>query len=204
MQHFELSLEEEINLCINSNLTPTELFILRLLFLAADGHSKPLANYLKGISNGRQLLKSVLQALLDKKVINTTFKMPGQGESLNFARIPFNKNFIKKYIKESHQIGKEFFDAYPPFININGKMCSIKNFTKAHIFSLEDFCIFYAKSIKSSPELHQRIMEAVEFGKEKNLINYSILEFLASQKWLEIEYIRESGNVNGYNNSELV
>ena len=47
-------------------------------------------------------------------------------------------------------------------------------------------------------------MEAVEFGKEHNLLNYSILEFIASHKWEEIEYIRESGNVNGYNNSELL
>lgn len=47
-------------------------------------------------------------------------------------------------------------------------------------------------------------MENLEFAKEHNLINYSIIEFLASQKWLEIEYIRNSGNVNGYNNSELL
>jgi hypothetical protein len=161
-------------------------------------------SYLTGISNGKDLFRSVLQALQDKKVINSTFKVPKEGESLDFKNIPFNKNFVKKYIKESHEIGKEFFDAYPPFISINGKMCSIKNFTKAQLFSLEDFCIFYAKQIKNSGIAHERVMEALEFGKEKNLINYSILEFIASQKWLEIEYIRNSGNVNGYNNSELL
>ena len=51
---------------------------------------------------------------------------------------------------------------------------------------------------------HERVMEAVEFGKEYNLLNYSIIEFIASRKWIEIEYIRSSGNVNGYNNSELL
>jgi len=204
MQHFELSLEEEINLYINSGLTPTELFILRLIFLAVDGHAQPLSKYLSNISDGKELLKSVLTALQGKQVINATFKMPIKGESLNFRHIPFNKNFVKKYIKESHQVGKEFFDAYPPFININGKMCSIKNFTKAQLFSLEDFCLFYNKLIKGAEATHERVMEALEFGKEKNLINYSILEFLASRKWLEIEYIKESGDVNGYNNSELV
>lgn len=30
------------------------------------------------------------------------------------------------------------------------------------------------------------------------------LEFIASRKWNELEYIRDSGNVNGYNNSELL
>ena len=33
----ELSLKEEINIYINNDLTPSELFILRLLFLAQEG-----------------------------------------------------------------------------------------------------------------------------------------------------------------------
>ena len=83
-------------------------------------------------------------------------------------------------------------------------MCSIKNFTKANLFSFEDFCIYYAKAIKNAKITHERIMENLEFAKEHKLINYSIIEYLASQKWLEIEYIRNSGNINGYNNSELL
>lgn len=203
MQNFELSLGEEINLFIESGLTPTELFILRLLFIAMDGDDKFLVNYLSNVSHGKELFRSVLQSLQNKKIINSTFVMPKQGESLNYKHIPFNKIFIRKYIRETHQIGKEFFDTYPPFININGKMVSIKNFTKASLFSLEDFCIFYAKQVKNSGVTHERIMKALEFAKEKNLIHYSILEFIASQKWLEIEYIQESGDVNGYSNSEL-
>ena len=202
--HFELSLNEEIQIYINSGLTPTELFILRLLFLASEGDSKYLINYISNTSNGKEVLKSVLQSLINKKVINSTFSIPKEGESLNFKTIPFNKNFTKMYLKESHELGKEFFEAYPPFINIKGKLCSIKNFTKANLFSFEDFCIYYAKAIKNAKITHERIMENLEFAKEHNLINYSIIEFLASQKWLEIEYIRNSGNVNGYNNSELL
>jgi len=174
MQHFELSLNEEIAIYINSNLTPTELFIVRLLFLAIDGDSKYLVNYISNISNGKELFRNVLKSLLDKKIINSTFKVPSEGESLNFKNIPFNKNFIKMYIKESNILGKEFFDAYPPFININGKFCSIKNFTKAGLFSFDDFCIFYSKQLKNSTVSHERIMEALEFGKEHNLINYTI------------------------------
>jgi len=204
MQHFELSLKEEINIYINSSLTPTELFILRLLFLAIDGEQKHLINYLTNISNGKQLLRSVLSSLLEKKVINSTFKIPQEGESLNYKNIPFNKNFLKMYIRESNEIGKEFFDAYPPFISISGKLCSIKNFTKAGLFSFDEFCIFYAKQLKNATATHERVMDALLFAKEQNLINYTIIEFIASKKWEEIEYIRGSGNVNGYNNSELL
>ena len=202
--HFELSLNEEIQIYINSGLTPTELFILRLLFLASDGDSKYLINYISNTSNGKEVLKSVLQSLINKKVINSTFSIPKEGESLNFKTIPFNKNFTKMYLKESHELGKEFFEAYPPFINIKGKLCSIKNFTKANLFSFEDFCLFYAKTIKNANVTHERILEDISFGKEHGLIHFSVLEFLASRKWEEIEYIRDSDNINGYNNSELL
>lgn len=174
MQNFELSLQEEINIYSNSGLTPTELFIVRLMFLAMDGNSKHLVNYLTNVSNGKELLKSVLNSLLEKGIINSTFKLPKEGESLNFKSIPFNKNFLKKYIRESNELGKELFEEYPPFINIRGKMFSIKNFTKAGLFSMEDFCVFYAKAIKNATITHERVMEALRFGKENNLIHYSI------------------------------
>ena len=201
---YETSLKEEINIYINSGLTPTELFLLRLLFLAIDGDSTNLINYLSNVQNGKQLFRQVLESLQNKKVILSTFKIPKEGETLNYKSIPFNKNFTKMYVRESNELGKELFEAYPPFITINGKLCSIKNFTKAGLYSFDEFCLYYAKAIKSASVTHERVMEAVEFGKEYNLLNYSIIEFIASRKWIEIEYIRSSGNVNGYNNSELL
>ena len=204
MKNFDLSLNEEIHIYIKTGLTPTELFVLRLLFLAIDGDTSYLVNYVTNISNGKTLLKSVLISLKDKNVINSTFKIPEEGESLNFKNIPINKNFLKSYLKESHYIGKEFFDAYPNFITINNKVVSIKNFTKAGLFSFEDFCLYYAKNIKNSGVTHERIMELLEVAKSSNLINYSILEFIASKKWEEIEYILNSGDINGYHNSELI
>lgn len=200
----ELSLKEEINLYISSNLTPTELFVVRLLLLAVDGDSQYLIDYLSNVSNGKELFRAVLNSLMDKKVINSTFKVPKEGEALNFKTIPFNKNFIKKYFKEANVAGKELFDAYPPFININGKMCSIKNITKANLYSLEEFCIYYTKAIKSDKIKHEKVLETLEFGKENNLISYSIIEFISSRKWNEINHIRNSGNINGYQNSELI
>ncbi len=200
----ELSLKEEINIYINSGLTPSELFILRLLFLAQDGDTTLINNYLSNTTNGKELFLTILNNLKNKGIILSSFKIPTEGNILKYTDIPINKNFVKKFIKESNQIGKEFFDAYPPFIYINGRMASIKNITKAGLFSIDEFCFFYGRQLKLSSITHQRVMEALEYGKEHNLINYSILEFLASQKWNEIEYIRDSGEVNNYVNSEFI
>jgi len=204
MQHFELSLNEEINVYINSGMTPTELFILRLLFLAADGDQRYLINYISNISDGKKILRQVLESLKVKKVINSTFNIPKEGEALNFKNIPFNKVTLKTYIRESNELGKEFFDNYPMFVSINGKMCSLRNFTKGNFQSLEQFCIHYSAQIKNCGVTHERIMAAVTFGRENNLIHYTILEFIASQKWIELEHIKNSDNINGYNNMELL
>lgn len=200
----ELSLKEEIEIYINNNITPTELFILRLLFLAMDGDSSLLSNYVSNVTDGKEVLKKVLQSLQNKGIINASFKIPKEGEVLKFKEIPINKNFIRSYIRDSHELGKELFDKYPSFMTINGRVASIKNFTKANLFSLDEFCIFYAKQIKLSGVTHERVMEALDFGVENNLIRYSLLEFLASQKWLELEFIRDSGEVNGYSNVEFI
>ena len=200
----ELSLKEEIEIYINNNITPTELFILRLLFLAMDGDSSLLSNYISNVTDGKEVLKKVLQSLQNKGIINASFKIPKEGEVLKFKEIPINKNFIRSYIRDSHELGKELFNKYPPFMTINGRVASIKNFTKANLFSLDEFCIFYAKQIKLSGVTHDRVMEALDFGVENNLIRYSLLEFLASQKWLELEFIRDSGEVNGYSNLEFI
>ena len=199
-----ISLQEELNILIDSNLTPTELFVLRLLYLANDDSPQFLINFVGNFSGGKILLRQVLESLIEKKAINSTYTIPKEGESLTVKNIPFNKNFLKKYIRESSSLAKELFDEFPAFINIGGKLCSIKNFTKANLFSFEEFSVYYAKSIKNASTTHERVMEALRFGKEKNLINYSIIEFIASRKYEEIESIRSSGNVNGYNNSELL
>lgn len=200
----ELSLKEEINIYINNDLTPSELFILRLLFLAQEGDPSLLNNYLSNVKNGKELFKTILINLQEKGFILASFKMPKEGHTLKYSDIPINKNFIKRFIKESNQIGKELFDSYPPFITINGRMASIKNITKAGLFSIDEFCFYYSRQLKLSSVTHQRVMEALEYGKEHHLINYSILEFIASQKWNEIEHIRNSGEVAGYKNSELL
>jgi hypothetical protein len=200
----DLSIQEEIDIYINSGLTPSELFLVKLIFLSIEGDKSYLINYLTNVKDGKILLRNVLQSLIDKKVISLTYKIPKEGEIFDPSNIPFNKNFLKKYIRHSNEIGKEFFDNYPSFININGKLCSIKNFTKANLFSLDDFCKYYTKSIKYSNVTHEYVMEMLNFGKENNLINYSIIEFIASQKYKELEFIKNSDNINGYNNSELV
>lgn len=199
-----LSLKEEIDIFINIGLNPTELFIVRMLFLAQDGEPEMLFNYVNNTTDGKDDLKKSLATLQDKGIILKGYNIPKEGEAFNYKIVPLNKNFLKKYIRESNQMGKELFELYPSHMLINGRRASIKNITKAGLFSLDEFCTFYAKQLKLSSITHERVMEALQFAVDNELIRYSLLEFIASQKWNEIEYIRDSGEVSGYNNVELL
>lgn len=199
--NFELSLNEEIELYLATGLDPNELFVLRLLFLARGGDSSYLLNY---VSNSKIELRQVLLSLQHKGVINKSYHIPDKGESFNPNDVPFSKVFLKSYIRETHELGKELFEKYPEFMNIGGKLCSIKNITKANFYNFEDFFNYYAKTIKLSGVTHEYIMNQLDFAIENNLINFTILEFVASRKWNAIAQLREGGLVNGYNNSELI
>ena len=89
-------------------------------------------------------------------------------------------------------------------------MAFIKNITKAGLFSIDEFCFFYGRQLKLSSVKHERVMEALEYGKEHNLINYSILEFIASQNGMRLnildplEKLQVIKIVNYYNGSTQV
>lgn len=196
-----LSLEDDIEILIDNNLTPNELFTIKLLFLAQDGDTSYLVNY---FNNSSSDFRSILVSLQDKGIINKSFTIPEKGKSINFKRIPFNKNFLTRYMKSSCELGNELWNNYPDGTYIDGKYVSLKNFTKGGFYSVEEFFRFYSKTIGNNVNKHIEIMNILEEAKEANLINFSILSFVSEQKWDYLEKVLTSDNLNGYNNSELI
>ena len=187
---------------IKYQLFPEELLIVRLIFLAQEDHPEYLSKYfsqmpLKGAP------RDTLSSLQEKGIINKSYKIPEKGAVFNPRDVDFNKIFLKSYLQHSGDMGMELFMNYPSFVNIGGRQCSLKNISKL-FKSMDDFCFAYGKAIKFNPEMHSRIMSALEFGKENNLIHYGISEFVISMKYLEIEELKLSDNLNGFQNSELL
>ena len=203
MKQIELTIDRELDFMIKYQLFPEELLITQLIFLAQEDHGEYLNKYfsqmpLKGAP------RDTLLALQEKGIINKSYKIPEKGATFNPRDVDFNKVFLKSYMQHSGDLGMELFMAYPSFVNIGGRQCSLKNISKLYK-SMDDFCFAYGKAIKFNAEMHSKIMSLLEFGKENQLIHYGISEFLISLKWLEIEELKNSGNtLNGYNNSELL
>ena len=201
MKYIELSFDREIELMTKYQIFPEELLFIKLVFLAQEDHPEYLSKYfsqmpLKGAPRDTML------SLQEKGIINKSYKIPEKGKTFNPLDIDFNKNFMKSYLQHSYHIGMELFMNYPPYMIINGKQFSLRNIAKS-FKNLDDFAFAYGKAIKFDVEKHKEIIELVEWAKEVNILNFGIIEFITSLKWLELKELKENG-LTTFNTSELL
>ena len=179
------------------NLSPNELFIIRLLLLAkAKETMHYLSDFLQINNENKTLLRNCLISLQDKNVILHTYKIPREGENFYPTEVTFNKIFDKNYEKASQEMGQELLDTYPVFGNINGVNIPIKTISR-HFNSLEDAFRFYGKTIKYNKELHNHIIELVKWASENtNILNCSFSSFIINHFWETLEALRNGDNCN--------
>jgi len=175
-----------LNLMIAYNLTADELLLVYLTFLAQEEEGHP-EYFAKWFSNGGQSrLKGLFESLKEKGIIHKDYNP----KSYNPDDIEFNKNFLKGWIKGSGEMGRELFEEYPPFLTSNGKTYSLRNISRK-FNSLDEFFFSYGSQIKHNPETHKQVMDILKWGKDHNKINYGIIEFVTSHKWLELQYLKD-------------
>lgn len=175
-----------LNLLITYRLTADELLLIYLTFLARDeeGHPEYFQKWFQ--HGGNAQLRNLFNSLKEKGIILKNYET----DTYDPNEVPFNKIFLKTFVKNSGKMGQELFDAYPPFLNLQGKLVSLRNIAK-HYSTLEEFFFAYSLTIKHNPETHKQIMEILEWAKENDLINFGICEFIASHKWIELQYLKD-------------
>lgn len=183
-----MELNTILNICIAHNLTFDEFFLIYMTLLARDeeNHSEYLGKWFS--NGGKERLRELFNSLKNKGIILKSYN----AESYVPNDIQFNKNFIKSWYKQSGEMGQELFDSYPGFVEVKGKLYSLKNISKK-FYSLDEFYFYYSATIGHNPEKHREIMDILAWAKEKNLINFGILEFCASRKWEMFKEMREKG-----------
>lgn len=181
-----MELDTILNIMISYRLTADELLLVYLTFLAQEEENHP-EYFIKWFSNGgKSKLKDLFESLKEKGIIHKDYNP----DSYNPDDIEFNKNFLKGWLKLSGEMGKELFDAYPPFLNIQGKLAPLKNISKK-FYSLDDFFFFYSSKIKHNPDKHKEVMDILQWAKDNGKINFGILEYVASEKWNDLMYLRD-------------
>lgn len=191
----ELSPDREIDLMLKYQLTADEVFVLRLIFYAQEGHAEYLNKFF--VENNGQLtctFREILVSLQSKSIINKTYKVPETGKPFKPLDVDFNKNAIRSFLQHSQDLGMELFEKYPSFTTIQGRTFSLRNITKLYK-SLDEMCFAYGKEIKFDELLHMEVIDLLEWGKENNLIRSGICDFIASRQWETLRELRDGGTV---------
>ena len=182
----ELDINTILNLLITYDLTADELLVVYLTFLARDEEGHP-EFFKKWFDNGgAKRLRTIFESLKSKGLIKKDYNPT----EYNPNEVDFNKNFLKSWVKNSGEMGQELFEAYPPFVSSGGKLLPLKNIAKKYN-TLDEFFFAYSSAIKHNPDKHKEVMDLLEWGKEHGKISYGICEFIISQKWIELAYLKE-------------
>lgn len=188
-------MNEQLIIMEKYNLTPSEYFVVKLIFMTQEGYEESyLLRYLK---INKSTFRDDLVSLQDKGIILKSWKIPEKGSKFDPLEIPLNKNFFKNMFKSSLELGKQLFDAYPMFVNINGSTFSLRSFAKK-FDSIEDFFRFYGKTIHWDLELHNKILDLIKWDQDNNVgfLKMTICNFVIEQKWNELEALKNGDIVN--------
>ena len=192
------TINEDLGIMQKYNLSPDDLFIIRVLLLASEQDNSYLYQYCTLPEEVRGDLREHLVHLQNKGIILKSYKIPSKGASFNPTEIEFNKNFIKGFFKGSFEMGRELFEAYPMFGNINGSVVPLRGVSKK-FNSLEDCYRVYGKYINWNPETHSEILELIAWAKENtNVIQFSLASFVIDRRWDELKALRD-GNLSNVN-----
>lgn len=201
---FPLSIEKELLLMNEFKLTAEEILFLKLAFLAKEN------NYMfdTETKNFRLFIDQILQTSLND-ILNSLY-IKGiitkdsyfDENNLSIDTLTFTKVFMKRYEQCDYTFGRDLFDKYPSIIYIDGKRCNAKNITR-YYSDLDQFYFTYCKKIKYSKKKHLNIMNLLQWGIDNGQIVYSVVEFVASEKWKELEMLRDKGD-STFNTLEML
>lgn len=205
MKNLVLTLEEEISILNKYRITSNELMFVRTLLLLQDEENEDIfKSYIESLYECGIKTREMIITLQEKGIILKSFKCPLDGQPFNPYSIPFNKNFIKNIYKCSFEMGKELFETYPQFGNINGSVIPLRTIAKKYD-SLEDAYFKYGKYIRWNPDKHKQIIELVNWGKDNNIINCSLASFIVNNGWNDLKALKDGDNVNiNYDNVRLL
>ena len=200
MNKFDFDFNEEMAVMDKYVITPNELAVIKYIMLLQNEYpGDHFLRLVRILHENKIELRDILTSLQSKGIILKSYKIPLKGQKFNPLDIPFNKNFAKTIWRSSFEMGKELFEAYPMFININGAIMAARGIAKK--FNIpEEFFRYYGKTIHWSLDKHKEILDLLKWEKDNDVhfINMSLATFVINQNWNELKALKEGklANIN--------
>ena len=183
--------ENELCLLEKYNLTPTELFVVKVILLAQNENDyQPLQRIAQMLK-----LRPILESLREKEIILKSWKLPKEGTKLDIEDIPFNKNFLKQFFRASFEMGEELFNAYPQFLTVQGVVFNARRVSKKYD-DIETAFAKYGKAIKYNDEQHQQIISDIKKGIEAGYNFTTLDDFICDRGWTALHSFLNGEGIN--------
>lgn len=190
------NIEEQLILLEKYNINSDELLFITVILLIQEGDANQYINlYFSLPLTCRGSIRDILMSLQEKQIITKEYKIPPSGSKFIPEDITFNKNFIKNFYKGSFWIGKELFETYPLSTIVNNCEFKLRRISKK-FDSLEDAYKAYGKAISWKPDVHEHIIELVNWGKNNNYQFTTLDSFIIDHDWLNIEAMKDNSMLN--------
>ena len=192
MEHFKFNIENKLSILEKYNLTPTELFTIKVVLLAKEeGEYEWLKRFSQIVK-----LREILIRLQEKGIILKSWKLPKEGQQLIVEDIPINQSFQKQFFRASFEMGEELFYTYPQSAVVQGTVYNLRSVSK-RFDSLEQAFQKYAKNIKNNPELHQQIIDDIKWGIEEQYNGFTTLDrFIIDRGYESLHSLRMGDGTN--------
>jgi hypothetical protein len=187
-----MSINDQLLLQKEYNISAEEVFFLQLLFLAQPEEDKPQSLYGYFLLPNRGKPREMLIHFQEVGIICKTYKIPAEKEKFYPENVIFNKNFFKKYLAYSGDLGYELWERYPELLNIKGINFTAKNISKK-FNSMEEFFFAYGKAIKFNPATHKEVLELLDWAIERKLIKSGIVDYVISRLWCTHKKLKDDG-----------
>jgi hypothetical protein len=186
------NLEEQVVLLEKYKINSDELLFITVILLIQEGDESPYINlYFSLPSSCRGGIRELLISLQEKQIITKEYKIPPTGTKFVPEDVTFNKNFTKNFYKGSFWIGKELFEQYPISTVVNGTEYKLRRVSKK-FDSLEDAYKAYGKAISWKPDIHQNVLELINWGKNNNYQFTTLSDFIIDHDWLNIAAMKDN------------
>ena len=190
------NLKDQVVLLERYKINSDELLFITVILLIQEGDMNPYINLYFSLPTAcRGSVRDLLISLQQKQIITKEYKVPPAGSAFVPEDVTFNKNFVKNFYRASFWIGKELFENYPISTVVNGLEFKLRRVSKK-FDSLEDAYQAYGKAIAWKPEVHQHILELIEWGKENNYQFTTLDSFIVDHDWLNIEAMKDNSTLN--------
>lgn len=169
-------LDKYVDVLLKLDISPIQVLFCQIIYERRHDLLYKIAN------EGQIFPRSYLQDLVEKGMVVDT-----NPDSSNLFADYFEvtDKFVNAFYEASPKDGEEFWNAYPPFMTIDGKKIPTKACNK------EELIQWYHKNV-GAKHPHKKVMQALEYAKDNKLISMRIDKWLYSESFIDLWEIMKS------------